>query len=173
MNKTLDTNKLRVAEVRYYDSKMGGVEVSSTMAYAFLYRIGDRYVNVLDPSKEFPVFSRAPYSNVLMSGLEFGNRLFYECGDLCDGACYVMSRESGEEIFGREAIEMETLKSYILNSNYFFLDRADILKSMPFRKRLKYLPLLFSDGKKMSEFYAFLDSHDQKKMVKRHDEKNF
>ena len=169
MNKRLDTNKIRIAQVRYYDTRMNGAELSSIVAYAFLYQVGeDQYINLIDPTKDYAVFDRTPYSNVLKSGLEYGTRIVHKCGKIEDGICYVMDEARGKEIFGTDSIDKDRIESYIMNSDYFFLDRPDIMKKIPLMRRLKYASLILADSKRLSDFYAFIDSHDEKKYMKRY-----
>ena len=159
-NRGLNTKTLRLARVKYYDTKHDGAEVNDIDAYAFLEKVGDEYVNLFDPTDGLAVFERSIYPNVTRDGEEYGNKIIHVCGNITDGACYVMDRVSVPELFGKDEVSLSELKSYILNSKLFFVDRISIIKGQKRAYRLLFYPTLLADQKQMAEFQQFIASHE-------------
>ena len=66
--KKMKTQDLRLARVRYYDTKHNGAELSHLEAYAFLRKAGEHFYNVFDVVEDLPVLDRMPYSCTTRSG---------------------------------------------------------------------------------------------------------
>ena len=164
-NKKFKAENVRLAKVKYYDVDHNGVEVNDMDAYAFLYQMGDNYINIFDVCESLPVFERVPYSNTTLSGDDFGTKLKLVSGDDgSSGACYILEKEDGKKLFGREDIDMSTLQNYLLKSSKFFVDRLRLLedKDSKINKRLYYHTYL-ADQKKMKELMDYINSHEKVK----------
>ena len=127
-NNNINTEKLKIAEIRYFDTKYNGVEIPPINAYAFLYQFGNQYRNIFKLEEELPVYDRVPYSNTTRDGLDYGTKIVLVSGECKDGPCYVMEKLDMKSVFGKDKITMEQLEDYVLKSKYFFIDREDIRK---------------------------------------------
>lgn len=127
MNRVIKVENLKLAALRYYD-KNNGVELTDPLGYVILENIGnDFYINPLDiDAEEYPVFERLPYSNVTLSGDEFGSKMILVNDIDVSGPCYVLFNTNLKDSFDKDLIEESELKGYILNSNYYFRDRKKV-----------------------------------------------
>ena len=163
MEKALKTTDLRLARVKWYDTEHNGAELSSPEAYAFLQKINeDTYINPFDPVETLPVLDRSIYPNVMANGEEFGNRLIHVSGELTTGPCYVIERRPVEGLFGEaESVTLNQLKTYILRSKKFFVDRPSIILEFKGRERLGNFRQYLKDMTKMNELKQFFASHEK------------
>ena len=145
----LETKNLKLAQVRYFDTKHNGVEIPEMKGYAFLYRLGDHYINYLNPYEELPVYDRVPYTNTTRDGIEFGTKIVLAQGECKDGLCYVIDNIGVDNIFGMETIPSEQLEEFVLKSELFFVDRVRILIN---RKGVIYASKYCEELKKLEEF---------------------
>ena len=168
----IKTDNLRLAKVKYFDTKHNGAEISDIEAYAFLVEVGEnQYLNVFDPDENIAVFDRSNYSNYTKDDVAFGNRLVHVCGEIANGACYVMERISVPALLGVESITLEQLKDYILASDKFFVDRLSLLESGPRKRGIAHKAKVWDDTKKMMALKKYIASHEDavqyKKDIKR------
>ena len=161
--KKMKTQDLRLARVRYYDTKHNGAELSNLEAYAFLRKAGDRYYNIFDVVEDLPVLDRMPYSCTTRSGEDFGNILIHVQGELTDGPCYVIEPFTAREVLGVDKISEEELKRYVYRSKNFYVDRLKMLEDEPGRVKLQMLRTILSDKKKMEQLKAEFASHQNGK----------
>ena len=170
-NRLMNTEKLRLARVKYYNVEKNGAELSEHDAYAFLYQIAEKkFVNPFDLLEDLPVLDRSFYANVMMpSGEYYGTKIVHVCGELQNGPCYVMEKMSVRSLFGRNFVTMEDLRNYILKSKKFFVDRIHIIEELkePFYKKSRYLPIVLSDEKKMAAFKSYLQEHECDRVYKK------
>ena len=165
-NRLIDANKIRLARVRYYDVKNNGAELSSQEAYAFLLQVDEKkYINPFDVTEDLPVLDRTFYANVMPNGEEYGTKLFHVCGELVDGPCYVLERQSAKDLFKKENISLHEIKRYILYSNKFFVDRRRIISELEesFFKKSRFLPTIMSDSANMEKLKKFFAEHESGK----------
>ena len=162
-NRTLNTKNLRLARVKYYDVEHNGAELSEMEAYAFLQKVGDQYKNVFDEAEDLPVLDRSIYPNVMRSGEEYGNRLIHVCGELTDGACYVIEPVALHKLFGVDIIGTNDLKDYMFHSEKFFVDRAHLIQGEKASHRLRMFSLLRADLIKLDAFKQYIASHEKAK----------
>ena len=161
-NKKLKASSIRLAKVKYYDAKRGGVEVSDIDAYAFLYRYGEEYVNIFDLGESLPVFERVPYSNTTLDGEDFGTKLMLVGGDdTKSGACYILEKTTAKDLMGEDQVSVDSLQDYLLRSNDFFVDRLSILddETTMINKSLYYHTYL-SDKRRMYTLKKYFGSHE-------------
>lgn len=164
------TDGLRLARVKYYDTKKNGAELSEIDGYAFLYRIHDSvYVNLFDPTEELPILDRSMYSNVTPTGIEYGNKLIHVCGKLEDGPCYVMEKVKVASLFKKDFVSVSDVRRYILYSDKFFVDRMHLIKELkePFYKKTRFLSTILEDEAKMAELQRYFQGHDCVKQYKK------
>ena len=159
----MKTADLRLAKVRYFDTKHNGAELSTIEAYAFLRKAGDHYFNVFDVLEDLPVLDRAPYANTTMSGVDYGNKLFHVQGELVDGPCYVIEPFPVRDILRKERVSEPELREYVLRSKNFFVDRLKMLEDEPGRVKLSMLKTILADKKQMERLKAFFASHENGK----------
>lgn len=163
-NRMLKTSNLKLARLKYFDTKHNGVELNPFEVFAFLEKIGeDTYVNVFRPEETLPVYDRAPYSNVTKSGLEYGTKIFLVTGESKDGPCYVIESRNVPELLSKDLISMNDLKDFVISSPAFFMDRDYLIRRERGKKLVSLMPLLMRDLKRKDAFNQYLDSHEKPK----------
>lgn len=163
LDKEIDTDKLKLAKLKYFDKKRMGVEVSEINAYAFLVNIDGKYVNVFDESlSDIPVFDRTFYSNTTSSGIDFGTKLIYLSGKLETGPCYIVEQNDMKQKFGSSVVSLSDIERYILDSNDYFIDRESILSNpnMSRKEKRKYKLKRFFDQKEKEKLDEFFSERD-------------
>ena len=151
----IETKKLKLAQVRYYDEEHNGVEVPSLKAYVFLLKSGESYINILNPGEDLPVYERVPYTNTTLDGDDYGTKIVLAYGECESGPCYVVENIGMDHIFEVDSISLRQLKEYVMKSNLFFMDRLEIMKHrnvLPIHSKYR------SDVKNQRIFQEYLDS---------------
>ena len=156
----VNTSKLRLAQVRYFDEEKNGTEIPRIKAYAFLQEVNGVYVNLLDPTEELPVYERTPYTNTTLDGEDFGTKIILAQGEEKEGPCFVLEKVNVRELFGRDIVTIEDVEKYVLKSEMFFVDRMSLIKEkkgfiIHLGSRLKVM----EDSKKFDEMNAFFAGH--------------
>ena len=168
-NIKVDTSRVKLAQLRYFNLERKASEIPEDKAYAVLVEVNGTYINVLNPMEELPVLDRSPYTNTTPDGLhEFGNQLFLVNGELQDGPCYILERENMKDHFRREKVSISDIENYVLNSKKFFVDRVELIEKD--RKLLRdryYKKLYLEDIKKLNKFNEYLDSFDKEKELEK------
>lgn len=120
----------------------------------------DTYYNLFNPMLDYPVYERVPYSNTTANGEDYGTKIQLIQGDACDGICYIVESFHLQSIFGDKQISLSELKSYILSSQFFFLDRQHILDEEPFHFStiLRNHRIREADERSMREFEKYIGS---------------
>ena len=79
------------------------------------------------------------------------------------------SRSSRTYIFDEDEIDMDYLKYHILNSDNFFIDRLDIINSLPLLERVKskFILTMIDDFNKRRRFDSYLKSKEKGVQYKR------
>ena len=135
-NSLVSINRIKRAEMRYYERNKNGVAIPNIKAYAILIEVNGVYVNIVKPFKEYNVWGRLPYTNSTMSGEDFGTKITLLSGKDEDGVCYVLDSVLPMELINL-AIEdtnnicINDIYRYIANSNDFYFDRAELLTYNP------------------------------------------
>lgn len=156
----INTKDLKIAEVRYFDTEHNGVAVPSFDTYAFLLKIGENYVNIMKPEKDYPVYERVPYRNTTEDGWEFGTKILLVSGEYQDGLCYVVGDTSMEDVLGIKTISKRELIHAVIKSKQFFIDVAEIRK----KKRHSIFDKQYRKEQKLvKDFYQYIDSCQIKK----------
>ena len=162
INFEIDTSKLYLAQVRYYETERNGVEITDLKAYAFLAKVNGAYINILNPVEELPVYNRLPYSNTTRDGIDYGNIISLVCGDEKDGPCFVIENVDVKKIFGQDTILLSDVENYVLNSDLFFVDRIDLMSSSE-NSSLHYIKSrkkLNDDIRSLSQLKSIFSSHE-------------
>lgn len=170
-NKNIDTKKLKLAQIRYFDFKHNGVEIPRKKAFVFVQQVGeDTFINALNPLENLPVFGRVPYTNTTRDGEDYGTKIVLLSGDIKSGPCYVMENLGMDNIFGEERVSKEQIEDFVLASNLFFMDRPAIIreklakrgqdgsKNIPLKQRIRLQKKLREDIEKKVEFEEYLQS---------------
>ena len=159
MKNSIKTSKLRLAQIRYFDSEHNGCEIPDMEAYALLANINDTYVNVLNPLEELPIYVRVPYSNTTIDGEDYGTKIMLLAGEVKDGACYVMEDKDISNLFGADDVNLVDIEKYVIQSNLLFPDRIHLLeeKVIPHSKKMFYYRLLMNDLDKMEKFDKYIE----------------
>ena len=165
ISKTMKSENVRLARVRYYDVKNNGLEVDDINAYAFLLKAGESYINIFNITSGYPVFDRMPYSNTTKDGVDYGTKVIQLSGDPDkSGLCYVLEATTAKSLFDLDEVDEEFLKTYMIHSNKFFVDRLNILQENPsLLKKIGTLPKMLKDEKKHARLQRFVESHEDEK----------
>ena len=107
LNIKIDSKKLKLAQIKYFDVEHNGLEVTGQDVYAFLYDVNGTYVNPFNVFEEMPVYKRLPYSNTTLDGDDYGSKITLAQGEPVDGLSYVISNTSMEDLFGNKELDTE------------------------------------------------------------------
>ena len=161
MKTMIDVNRIRVAEIRYFDKDHNGVEIPPFKAYAVLVKFNESYINLFDYS-ELPVYERVPYSMSTADGCDYGSRIQLISGEEENGLCYVLNSQKGTDLFDRPAVSKKDIEQFIFSSSDFFIDRVDLAMTGSTIADVwqRYTKRSFkSDKKKKAEFMNYIGSH--------------
>ena len=125
-----DRNKLHLAEVKYFDIKHNGIELTDPAALVVVYEIDGRYINPLCHYEEFPTFKRTNVPNYNGSTDEyFGTKVVQLTEECSTGPCWLLrdNDDFGEKL--DDQVTLVDLEEYVLGSPYYFKDRLDIAKA--------------------------------------------
>jgi len=158
-NRKLNLKDLKLARIRYFDRKMNGAEVTGIDAYAFLYQVGDEYINLFSEEDSYPVFGRVPYTNTTRDGEDFGTKIVQLAGEDESGPCYIIDVDDCSEFFGEDKMDLRTLKEYVMRSDKFFPARYKMLTENASRssKILNYKKIN-ADRQMLKKFNEYLFS---------------
>ncbi len=121
----IDSSKIRIADLRYYEENKG-IELSDSLSKVILvdYSGDGSYFNPFSLEEEYPIFKRAPISNVRNDGISYGTKMYYVGNELVTGPCWVLTNVDFGEVSGISSVSMSDLEDYILTSPEFFKDRV-------------------------------------------------
>ena len=99
MNKMIfDRNKLHLAEVKYFDIKHNGIELTDPAALVIIYGEEGQYINPLCHYEEFPTFKRTNIPNYNGSTDEyFGTKVVQLTEECSTGPCWLIRDRSDLE----------------------------------------------------------------------------
>ncbi len=168
----IDTKKLKLAKLKYFDEERNGAEVSDINAYAFLAEVDGKYVNFFEPfsDEELLVFKRSIYPNVTMDGEEYGNKLIQVSGTARDGKCFIIENVDVSKLLGKSEISDEELSDYICRSSMFFIDRVELLKRKKHGSLMRKSVInkrIAEDIQMMDEVDEYFDSHLEAKKLRK------
>lgn len=164
----INSERIRLVELRYFDKDHNGVELGSPLSYAMLYEVeeenvpvfnGTRYVNMFGLNDFDLVLRRSKfYSCCDSAGNDYGTKMELVAGEAKTGPCWVLTDVDFSEVFGPE-VSYEALQTYILKSDKYFMDRESIAKErlLNFRNPVKMLRVMDRDKKdaaRLNEYFA-------------------
>lgn len=159
-NRTFDINKLRVAKIKYFDSKdqsCRSLPDGLNQPYVFLYNFDGKYINIFDPLREYPVYEETSLMYADNDGIDRGSLIFQVSGERKDGPIYLMhSSRTTRDYFKNDKIDYNQLKKCILFSSSFFIERPKIIMSLPLKERIGYLKKFLKDIRDKYYFKEYL-----------------
>ena len=162
MNKMIfDRNKLFLAEVKYFDVKHNGIELTDPAAMAVIYGCNGRYVNALCPYEEFPTFKRSHVPNYNGSiDAYFGTKVIQLTEDASTGPCWLIREKNDFAEKLGEQVTVEDLEEYVMASPYYFKERIDVAKKKLRRleKPFTMTKIIHRDRALEEEYCRFFDS---------------
>lgn len=167
-NIEIDANRVRLAQIRYFDVEANASEIPMEKAYAFLVKVNGVYINPFNPLEEVPVYDRAWYSNTTLEGREFGTKIILAQGEVQEGKCYILEMEKGEKIFDKEVVTIKDLEDYMFQSDEFFVDRLTIGKKKPWKPKemLSRYRQMENDYIKEMKLEAYLNREEEYQKIK-------
>ena len=161
MIKNFRKDSLKLAELKYYDHKHNGIEVSDPLSYIVLVQVGDRYFNALDPIEELPTFERVHGTTNSYGDDYFGTKVRLLTDGCSTGPCWLITneRDLSREFYGDE-VSKRQIEDYILLSPLFFKDRIDIARERlsRFEQPYKMASIIGREKHKLDEIHAFYDA---------------
>ena len=156
-NSLIDTKRIKLGKVTYFDTEHNGTAVPSVDAYVFLVNVNGTYVNPFNVASELPVYDRVPYTNTTRDGEDFGTKIVLANGEVKDGPCYVIEKIDISSYYGEDQMSVDMLRDVMLKSDKFFVDRLGILEDKPALTRGKKLTRkMIADRARMEELRTFL-----------------
>ncbi len=173
----IDTKKLKLAEVRYFDKEHNGVEVFGPRAYAILYEVDDKdiptfkgtkYVNIFGLEDFDLVFKRSRfYSCCDTYGFDYGTKMEHVFGEIESGPCLVLTDDDFSDVYG-SYVSYEALENYVLRSDHYFLGRENVARErlLAMRGPVKMRKLLEKDKKSAAIVKEFFNERGMRKVKK-------
>lgn len=158
MIKNFRKDSLKLAELKYYDHKHNGIEVSEPLSYIVLVQIGDRYFNALDPIEELPTFERVPGTTNSYDDDYFGTKVRLITDGCSTGPCWLISTDYDiQKKFEGEEVSKRELEDYVLTSPLYFKDRIDIAKDRlsKFEQPYRMATIIGRERHRIEEIHAF------------------
>ena len=147
----IKTENLRMAEIRTFDEEKKSSMIPNRRAYTILGCYDGNYKNLFNPSLDYPVYDRLPYSNTTLDGEDYGTMIALVSGKIQDGPCYILDG-SMKQVLNKDTVSFEELEEYVLTSGKFFPDRIRMIEDMDFISRMKYRKRYLLDKKYNEEF---------------------
>lgn len=168
MKKNIPVEKIKKAQLRYFDEEHNGVEIPEIKAYTIFVETDDGYVNLFTGLDNYNVYERLPYTNTTQGGEDFGTKIRLVSGKEEDGVCYVLESKGMTELKGLESVTKEYLYKLILESEDFYFDRLDLLNAYPhmlgfFEKQA----IKKKDKESLKKLFKYLDGHEKEKVYKK------
>ena len=134
MREKIKTSRIKLADLKFFDSNYNGVELSDSQSRGILFDStgNEDYNNLFCLAEAYPIFKRAPVSNVTLGGVSYGTKLYHVSNKIVTGPCWILSSEDFSQIFNKDAVTLEEIEDYVLSSEKFFKDRVEIVQ-----KRIK------------------------------------
>ena len=169
MIKNFRKDSLKLAELKYYDHKHNGIEVSEPLSYIVLVQVGDRYFNALDPIEELPTFERVHGTTNSYGDDYYGTKVRLVTDGCSTGPCWLISTDYDiQKKFEGEEVTKRELEDYVLNSRDYFKDRYDIAFNRLYRgeRLFKMLDIINKDITKKRNIDRFFDIKAEKQFMK-------
>lgn len=154
---TFKTEQLSVAEIRIFNEERKSSIIPDKRSYTILLNQDGKYVNILNPILDYPIYERVPYANTLPDGEDYGTMISHVSGDIKDGPCYIIDVNM-KKILSKDKISYEEILSYVLQSGKFFPDRISIIENMDIFSRMKYRKKYLSDKNDLEKYEDYMYS---------------
>ena len=170
----INSEKIRLGKITYYDVEHNGSVVPSVDAYVFMININDTYINPFNILMDLPVYDRMPYSNTTKDGENYGTKIKHVQGEEKDGPCVVLENINLSEYYGLEYMSLNMLKEFMIRSNKYFIDRANLIEDefnfskskVTNRSNKKYaVNKLLDDKIKEENLKGFLEGCEEEKDI--------
>jgi hypothetical protein len=156
-----DRDKLFLAEVKYFDVKHNGIELTDPASMAIVYGCNGRYVNALCPYEEFPTFKRSHVPNYSGSiDAYFGTKVIQLTEEASTGPCWLIRDNNDFSEKLDEQVTVEDLEEYVLASPYYYKERLDIAKKRlrSFDRPFAMTKIIRKDKVAEEEYLRFFDA---------------
>ena len=168
MIKSLPVEKIKKAQLRYFDEEHNGVEIPEMKAYTIFIEADGSYINLFTGLDNYNVYERLPYTNTTQGGEDFGTKIRLVSGKEEDGVCYVLELKDMPELKGKETISDRELFDIVLKSEDFYFDRLDLLNAYPhlvgfFEKQA----IKKKDKESLKKLFKYLDDREKEKVYKK------
>ena len=160
-NYMYDVERIKMAQIRYFDANRQATEIPINKAYAIMINVNGSYVNMLNPGEELPVFARSKYPNVAKDGSEYGSRIYLVNGELQDGLCFVLEHGDMFHEFHKDLVSLREIEEYVLNSDLFFADRIKLLKEGKKPRNISIKKKIKDDMAMLDKFNEYLGSTEK------------
>lgn len=154
---TFKTDQLSVAEIRLFNEERKSSTIPEKKSYTILLNQDGKYLNILNPILDYPVYERVPYANILPNGEGYGTMISHVSGEIKDGPCYIIDVNM-KRILSKDMISYEEILSYVLQSGKFFPDRISIIENMDIISRMKYRKKYLSDKNNLEKYKEYMNS---------------
>lgn len=167
----VNTDDLKLAEVRYYDVEHNGLEYTKPLAYVVLLNRGDTYVSLLNPGDIAPIYERVPYtSNAVGTEDYIGTKIRQVFGDVISGEAWLLTDFDFTTKFDRKDVEIKDVEDFVLGSELFFKDRISLAQDRAKKsitQRFLMSKVIVKDQEPMREMLEFFAERDSKKVYQK------
>lgn len=125
-NNRIDSKKIRLGKITYFDVDHNGSLVPPYNAYVFMINVDGEYINPFNEKMNLPVFDRVPYANTTLDGEDYGSKIVHVQGEITNGPCIVLEKIDIGEYFDEKELSIDMIKEYMMRSDKFFVDRERI-----------------------------------------------
>lgn len=159
----IKTRDLREAAVRHFDVANNGLEYTLPLSRVILLNRGDTLINVLNPGEIAPIYYRVPNTTNYSGSMDdyFGSKVDLEQGKTKDGEAWLLEDTDFRLIFGEEEVSLREIEDYVINSNNFYHNRAELIKNrlqherVSLKDKRRYAEILVRDEVSQGEMDSF------------------
>ena len=130
----ISIDKVRRADLRYYDDEHHGIELTDSQSKAILVDLGFGYLNLFNLGEGYPVFDRSKFTNISSAGEDYGTKMIPLSENFDTGPCWVLEAVNMRNELKKAFVSIEDIENYILESSDFYKDRTEIA-----RRRIRHL----------------------------------
>ena len=156
-----DRKKLHLAEVKYFDIKRNGIELTDPASMVIIYGEDGKYLNPLCHCEEFPTFKRSHVPNYNGRTDEyFGTKVIQLTEECSTGPCWLIRDKDDFEDKLDDQVTLAELEEYVLASPYYFKDRLEIAKRRlrNFERPFAMTRIIRRDKEDYAKYCEFFDS---------------
>lgn len=157
MEKKINVENIKIAEIREFDTKHNGVAVDF-YSYLILIEKDGVYFNPFSEEDNYAVYRRLPYANSTFSGEEYGNKIELIQGEEKDGPCIVLTNIQLPSI---KELSLRQLENMIINSTKYYKDRENIVKDRFISHPVKRNKYIKKDRENKEKLERLLNKYNQ------------